>query len=94
MILRLSGQIDATDKAIEKFEEALIHSPDDTLTIFALAQGLKRKGMYARAIPLLEKIVDNPYEDTRNKVMPLLLSCYQRQGDIMAVANLKAKMDQ
>jgi hypothetical protein len=50
--------------------------------------------MYARVIPLLEKIVDNPYEDTRNKVRPLLLSCYQRQGDILAVAKLKAKMGQ
>ena len=92
MVLRLSGQIDATDQAIEKFQEALAHSPDDTFTIFALAQGLERKGMYARAIPLLEKIVDHPYDDTRDKLRPLLLSCYQRQGDIMALANLKAKM--
>jgi tetratricopeptide (TPR) repeat protein len=94
MILRLSGQIDATDQAIEKFEEALAHSPDDAITIVALAQGLERKGMYARAIPLLEKVVDNPYDDTRNKVRPLLLSCYQRQNDIMGVARLKAKMGQ
>lgn len=94
MILRHSGQIDATDKAIEKFEESLAHSPDDSLTTFALAQGLERKGMYHRAISLLEKLVDNPYEDTRNKVRPLLLTCYERQGDILAAANLKAKMAQ
>jgi hypothetical protein len=48
--------------------------------------------MYVRAIPLLEKIVDHPFEDIRGKVRPLLLSCYQRQGEMMAVANLKAKM--
>lgn len=92
MILRVSGQIDATDQAIEKFEESLVHSPNDSLTIFALAQGLERKGMYVRAIPLLEKLVDNPYEDTRAKVRPLLLSCYERQGDMLAAATLRAKM--
>ncbi len=92
MILRFSGQMDATDQAIEKFEEAHVHAPQDTVTIFALAQGLERKGMYVRAIPLLEKIVDHPFEDIRGKVRPLLLSCYQRQGEMMAVANLKAKM--
>ncbi|PAW77867.1 MAG: hypothetical protein B9S32_09715 [Verrucomicrobia bacterium Tous-C9LFEB] len=92
MVLRSSGQIDASDRAIEKFEEAIVHAPDDTLTIFALAQGLERKGMYARAIPLLEKIVHHPYEDTRSKVRPLLLKCYQQQGDLMAVADLRAKI--
>ena len=92
MILRFSGQIDATDQAIEKFEEAHSHAPQDTITILALAQGLERKGMYLRAIPLLEKIVDHPFDDVRGKVRPLLLSCYERQHDMMAAANLRAKM--
>ncbi len=92
MVLRLSGQIDATDQAIEKFEESLAHCPDDALTIFALAQGLERKGMYARAIPLLEKIVNHPNEETRQKAGPLLLTCYERQGDILAAARLKEKL--
>lgn len=94
MILRFSGEMDATDQAIEKFEEALAHSPHDSLTIFALAQGLERKGMYIRAIPLLEKLVDNPYEDTRNKVRPLLLSCYERKGDMLSAATLRSKLNQ
>jgi hypothetical protein len=64
-----------------------------TITILALAQGLERKGMCARAIPLLEKIVDHPYDDIRGKVRPLLLSCYERQHDMMAAANLRAKMN-
>lgn len=93
MILRFSGQMDATDLAIEKFEEAHAHAPNDTITILALAQGLERKGMYLRAIPLLEKIADHPFDDVRNKVRPLLLSCYEREGDIMNAANLKAKIE-
>ena len=92
MILRHSGQIDATDQAIDKFKESLVHSPNDSFTLFALAQGYERKGMYGPAIPLLERLVDSPYEDTRNKVRPLLLTCYQRQGDILAAATLKSKM--
>ena len=92
MVLRSSGQMNASDQAIEKFEEAHTHDPNDSITIFALAQGLERKGMYLRAIPLLQKIVDHPRDDVRHKVRPLLLSCYERQNDMMAVANLKAKI--
>jgi tetratricopeptide (TPR) repeat protein len=92
MVLRHSGQIDATDQAIEKFQESILHIPNDTIAIFALAQGLERKGMYTKAIPFLEKLVDNPNRNTRDKVHPLLLECYNRQGDILGAANLKAKM--
>jgi tetratricopeptide (TPR) repeat protein len=92
MILRHSGQIDATDRAIEKFQEALVHAPRDEFTIFAMAQCLERKGMYARAIPLLESIAGTPYSDTKGKVWPLLHTCYERQGDIVAAAELRARM--
>jgi tetratricopeptide (TPR) repeat protein len=92
MILRRSGIPDATQQAVEKYKEALVHAPNDPLTLYALAQGLEREGMYAVAIPHLEKIVDSHNEQTREKVRPLLLSCYERQSMILEAADLKAKM--
>ena len=92
MIIRHSGQLDATDQAIDKFKEALVHAPNDALTVFALAQGYERKGMYTPAIPLLEKLTDSPNSDTRSKARPLLLTCYERTNDMLAAATLRTKM--
>lgn len=92
MVIRHSGEIGAMDQAVEKFEEAVAHAPKDAIAIFALAKCLERKGVYLRAIELLKQLEDHPSKDTRDLARPLLLSCYQQQKDILAVATLKSKM--
>lgn len=92
MLVRESGDPDSTERAIELFSEALKHAPDDPYCIFALAQQLVRKGAYTLAIPLLEKLVDHPYERTRELSRPMLLDCYSKQGDMLKHATLKAKI--
>jgi tetratricopeptide (TPR) repeat protein len=53
MLLRESGTANATDLAIEKFEEALQQTPNDLTLVDALATMYDRKGTYGKVISLL-----------------------------------------
>jgi tetratricopeptide (TPR) repeat protein len=92
MLLRDSGEPDATDQAIEKFEVALQDFPNDPLTRHALASMLRRKGQYSRVIVLLEKLEDHSYEETRRRVRPLLLEAYEQTKEMLKAAELREKM--
>lgn len=92
MLLRDSGEPEATDLAIEKFETALIETPNDVLAIHALAHMLERKGKYNRVIELLEPLKDHPQRSTREKTLPLLLHAYEHTGDILKAAQLKTQL--
>ena len=91
-MLRESGGIDSQDQAIDKFKEAIVHAPHDAHSIFALAQCYERRGAYTLAIPLLRTIEDHPNHSTTQRVRPMLLQCYDKQGEFMAAATLRAKM--
>ncbi len=92
LILRESGGIDAEDQAIEKLKEAVRCAPNDHFAVYALAQCLERRGAYIQAIPLLERIQDHNSEKTRALARPMLLDCYEKQGDMIAAATLRSKM--
>jgi cytochrome c-type biogenesis protein CcmH/NrfG len=92
MLVRDSGDPDSTERAIDLFKEALKHAPDDPYCIFALAQQFVRKGAYTLAIPYLERLIDHPYDRTRELSRPMLLDCYAKQGEMLKYATLKSKI--
>jgi hypothetical protein len=91
MILRDSGDPQATDSAIEKFETALSETPNDVLSIHALAVMLARKARYARIIEILEPIRNHSSKKTREFVLPLLLLAYHETGDMLKAADLRSQ---
>lgn len=93
MLLRDSGQADATDRAIECFEEALKDAPNDSVAIHALATMLQRKGQYRRVIELLEPLQANPSKKTREMVSNALRVAYERTGEMAKLAELKIRME-
>lgn len=91
MILRDSGDPEATDKAVANFQYALVETPNDVIAIHALAHMLSRKGQYQKVIELLEPLADHSSRMTREKTFSLLLVAYQQTGEMMKAASLKAR---
>jgi tetratricopeptide (TPR) repeat protein len=92
MLLRDSGDVDATDRAIEKFETALVETPNDVVCVHALATMLERKGMYRRVIELLGPLSDHTNEKTRKMALLGLLRAHERTKDVLRVAEIKIKL--
>jgi tetratricopeptide (TPR) repeat protein len=90
MLLRDSGDPQATDLAIEKFETALAETPNDVLAVDALARMLDRKGAYRRVIDLLEPLLQHPNYKTRKMSAPLLLKAYERTGEMVKAARVRS----
>jgi lipopolysaccharide biosynthesis regulator YciM len=91
MLLRDSGDFDATDSAIEKFDVALEETPNDVVAIHALAVMLLRKGSYKRILELLEPLTNHPNSRTRELVLPVLLSAYTATNEMLRAAELKSR---
>lgn len=91
MLLRNSGAPDATDQAIERFEEALKESPNDPLTIDALCRMYERRGGYRKVINLLEPLQAHPDAKTREMTIPLLARAYERLNEIVKLAELRSR---
>lgn len=94
MLLKDSGQSESTDLAIEKFEIALAETPNDVMAIHALATMLERKGQYSRVKHLLEPLIDHSSEKTRSFVLPLLLTAYRNEGDLVKAAEAKLRIEE
>lgn len=92
MLLRDSGDPQATDQAIQNFEIALAETPNDVVATHALATMLTRKGAYQQVISLLEPLAKHTSRLTREKTYPVLLQAYQESGEILKAAELKTKM--
>jgi tetratricopeptide (TPR) repeat protein len=92
MLLKDSGQQEATDLAIEKFETARIETPHDPVTLYVLANMYARKGMYSRVIEILEPLADHQNIKTREKVLPILLNAYERMTEIVKAAETREKL--
>lgn len=89
MLLRDSGDPDATDLAIRNFETALIETPNDVLAKHALAHMFSRKGAHQRVIELLEPLAAHTSRTTRQKTATLLLEAYVSTGEMLKAAKLK-----
>ena len=90
MLLRDSGEPDATDRAIQKFEQAREDEPNDPICCVALARALERKGSYQRLIEILAPLETHSSSETRRRVHPLLLKAFDRCGRIVDAARLRS----
>jgi tetratricopeptide (TPR) repeat protein len=88
-LLRESGDVNATELAIEKFEIALQETPNDPITIYGLASMLDRKGHYDRITELIEPLRKHPNPKTRERCLPLLLRAYERKNELLKAAELR-----
>jgi tetratricopeptide (TPR) repeat protein len=93
MLLKDSGDPDATDIAIKNFETCLIETPNDVLAKHALAHMFSRKGAHQRVIELLEPLATHTSRTTRQKTAPLLLDAYVATGEMLRAAKLKAAVE-
>ena len=94
MLLRDSGELDATDRAIEKFEQAREEEPNDPVCCVALASALARKGSYQRIKNILKPLESHSSMETRRRVHPLLLKAYEQCGEIVDAARLKSIIEE
>lgn len=94
ILLRDSGDPQATDLAIEKFEVALSETPNDVVAIHAFASMLERRGAHRRVIELLEPLAVHWSMKTRQKTLPLLLTAYERSGEFVKAAKLKSRIEE
>lgn len=94
MLLKDSGGPQATEDAIEKFETALVETPNDVLAIDALARMLDRKGVYRKVIDLLAPHVGRLNDRSKRIMLPLLLKAYERSGEAVKAAELRQKMEE
>jgi tetratricopeptide (TPR) repeat protein len=92
MLLRDSGDPQATDQAIANFGTALEETPNDVIATHALAHMLMRKGNYVRVKSLLKPLVEHSNSTTRKKTYPILLEAYDQSRDMLEAATLRAKM--
>lgn len=94
LLLKDSGSPHATDLAIEKFEIALLETPNDTMIIQPLAEMLDRKGAYLRIIEVLEPFVNHKSKEVNKMLFPMLLNAYKRRGDVLKAGELQIKLRQ
>jgi tetratricopeptide (TPR) repeat protein len=93
MLLRKSGDPNATDLAIEKFETAIRETPNDQFAIHALATMFERKGHYSRVIELLEPLLKHPSRKTRELSCPSLVRAYERTGQKVKAATIRDMLE-
>lgn len=92
LLLRDSGQIDASSQATEKLETALRLNPQDVVTVTALAQMYERKGAWVRVIQLCEPWRHQVWGRARETMLPVLLRAYEHQNDLLKVAEVKGML--
>jgi lipopolysaccharide biosynthesis regulator YciM len=93
MLLKNSGDPEATDLAIQKFEVALLENRHDVVAAHALATMLARKGVHRRVIELLEPLLNHHSQSTRQKTIPILLKAYESVGEILKAAELRSQLE-
>ena len=89
MLLRDSGRPDATQQAIDKFEVAFEETPNNAVLVHALASMHARLLHWRLVIELLEPIKDHRKQKTRDLVLPLLLTAYDKTTEIVKAAELR-----
>jgi len=91
MILRDEGLPDSFKKAAEKFEISLKETPNDPLARHGLGHALVRTHAHGKAIGVLEPLLTSTYGRTQKMTVPLLRECYEREGNMLALAELNSK---
>jgi lipopolysaccharide biosynthesis regulator YciM len=92
LLLRDSGEPDASKQAEEKLHIALAETPNDVIALRVLAGLLADRGAYGPLIQLIEPHVDNTDQRFRSAVLPLLLKAYDRTRNLVKAAALRRKL--
>lgn len=93
MILKASGLPNATDQALDKFEEAVRHNDVDKIAIHALADMYARKQQYVRVIELLTPLADDQDTRTKRLSLVLLIRAHEAQGNLLQAATYKSTLE-
>jgi hypothetical protein len=93
ILLKDSGEPDATQKAAEALRQALDETPNDRVAIGALAQVLDRMGASREIISLLEPHREIGSRKFRKKTDPILLHAYERTSELLKAAQLRRSMN-
>ena len=94
MLLRKSGDPNATDQAIQNFEEALVETPNDPVATHALATMLERKDHYQRVVQLLTPLLEHPSRKTRELALPVILHAYERMGETLKALEIRRRLEE
>ncbi|MBP1783194.1 tetratricopeptide (TPR) repeat protein [Micromonospora sp. HB375] len=89
ILLKDSGEPDATDKATTALREAVSEAPNDLIAATALSTVLDRKGAYREIISILEPRRESDDPKFRNIALPILLRAYNATNEILKAAQLK-----
>lgn len=92
ILLRASGEPDATKKAAESLRIAVSETPNDLVAVGALAQVLDRMGVSKEIIVLLEKHEGEDSQKFRATVDPILLKAYERTNDVVKLAVMRRRL--
>ena len=92
LLLRQSGEPNASELAEEQLRVALAETPNDVIVLGALAELLSRKGADVLLIQLIEPHIDLPDPRFQRSVMPLLLAAYDRTHELVKASRLRRKI--
>jgi tetratricopeptide (TPR) repeat protein len=94
LMMRQSGERKASEKSIELLRKSLELSPNDSITVCALAKLFKEKGNYKTAINILLPLYENNNSwSSLEYIVPLLSECYSMSGDKLRSLEVKSKLD-
>lgn len=93
ILLKDSGEPDATQKAAEALRQALEETPNDKVAVGALAQVLDRMGAAREVISLLEPHRGVGSRKFREKTDPILLRAYERINELLKAAQLRQSVN-
>ncbi|MFI7135856.1 RNA-binding domain-containing protein [Nonomuraea sp. NPDC050153] len=92
ILLRDSGDPDATKEAEEKLQVAHAENKQDAIARHALASMYNRRGAYRLVIDLLEPVRHTKNVKTRKASLPLLLKAYEKSNEMLKAAELKREL--
>lgn len=92
LLLKISGAVDSTDKAIDAFKTALAEKSYDSIALCNLAQMYERKGHYRKIIDLLEPNIDKASMQDKRYILPHLKKAYDRTGEFLKAVKIKNEL--
>jgi len=92
VLLKDSGEPDASSAAASALRQAVAETPNDYIAIGALVQVLDRMGASREIIGLLEPLMDVESVKFRARVDPILLRAYERTSEILKAAQLRERL--
>jgi tetratricopeptide (TPR) repeat protein len=93
VLLRQSGEPNASVQAEAQLRIALKETPNDVIALGALASLLHARGAHGPLISLIEPHIGLPNQKFRQSVLPLLLEAYDRSRQLVKAATLRRTLE-